>query len=375
MTMKENDVSKRKSVGRRDFLRVGAGGATMALLTAKAALTQGTAWWDARPSKAGPGRRVLIDLHAHWAPTPYLKAVSEYGHPAINQYPLYYELDNRRKWMDEHGVQMHLLSLDGGAPWNWVSDEQGMRLAQIVNDAAVEAHTAFPDRFIAAIAAPVHNPTLTLQEINRVAGKPGIKAMHLPDSLHQHDYLFEPNFAPVLARCEELGYPLIFHQIGAGEKADRNARTAGPPPSLGAALDAPYDHSVIATKFITSGTLDKFPKLEIVLPHAGGDFPWLAGRVEHFLYHYYLDRGPTVKLDHPFRDYIRRFHYDYLTYYPEGFRYLMDLVGPERIVVGTDIFAARDVQYPAAVLDQFNLPAADRDRILFGNAKRLLHLS
>jgi predicted TIM-barrel fold metal-dependent hydrolase len=52
----------------------------------------------------------------------------------------------------------------------------------------------------------------------------------------------------------------------------------------------------------------------------------------------------------------------------------MNLVGSDRIVVGTDLFAAKDIEYPTAVLDQFNLPAVDRDRILRGNALRLLHL-
>jgi aminocarboxymuconate-semialdehyde decarboxylase len=198
-----------------------------------------------------------------------------------------------------------------------------------------------------------------------------MKALHLPDSIERHDYLFEPAFAPVFARCEELGYPLLFHQIGGAYGSDRTAE----PPALSAALDAPNDHAVIATKFITSGTLDKFPKLEIVLPHAGGDFPYIAGRVEHFLYHYYLDRGPVVTLARPFKEYIRRFHYDYLTYYPEAFRFLMNLVGSDRIVIGTDIFAARDIEYPNAVLDQFNLPVAERDLILKGNAMRLFHLA
>lgn len=370
--MKEKKALRRSSnVGRRNFLKLGGSAAIMACISAKAALAEtGTAWWDARPSK--PGRPLSIDVHAHWAPEAYINAVHEYGQ-MVEIHPMYSDLDKRIKWMDEHGVQMHLLSLDGSAPWAWASPEQGMRLAKIVNDAAVEAHTAFPDRIIAAIAAPVREPALTLQEVNRMAGKPGIKALHLPDSINGHDYLFEADFAPVLARCEELGYPLVFHQIG-NDGSTRNERTAVKP-NLVPALDAPYDHAVIATRFITSGTLDKFPKLEIVLPHGGGDFPWLAGRVEHFLYHYYLDRGPVVNLAHPFRDYLRRFHYDYLTYYPEAFRYLLALVGPERIMVGTDSFAAMDVQYPSAVLDQFNLPAADRDRILFGNAKRLFHLS
>jgi predicted TIM-barrel fold metal-dependent hydrolase len=109
----------------------------------------------------------------------------------------------------------------------------------------------------------------------------------------------------------------------------------------------------------------------MVLPHAGGAFPFLAGRIEHFFSHF---PGQNVTLARPFREYLRRFYYDYLIYYPEAFRFLVTMVGTDRIVVGTDIFAARDIEYPNEVLDQFNYPAAERDLILKGNAMRLMHL-
>jgi aminocarboxymuconate-semialdehyde decarboxylase len=81
-----------------------------------------------------------------------------------------------------------------------------------------------------------------------------------------------------------------------------------------------------------------------------------------------------VKMQHPFRDYLRRFHYDYLIYYPEAFQFLVKMVGYDRIVVGTDSFAAKDIEYPSDVLDQFEMAAKDRDLILRGNAMRLLRL-
>jgi aminocarboxymuconate-semialdehyde decarboxylase len=370
--MRESDLPARQpTIGRRSFIKVGAGGgAMMTMLNAGAVSAQTAAWWDVRPSKTGLGRPVSIDVHTHWAPEAYIKALAGLGHPIANPNPLSFDLDKRRKWMDTHGVQMHVLTLDGLMPWQWTSPEEGMRLARLVNDAAIEAHTAFPDRFIAAIIAPVRDPELTLNELNRVAGKPGMRAVQLPDSVERHDYLFDAPFASVFARCEELGYPLLFHHIGTPENTYGGDRLAGPP-NLSSALDAPFEHTVVATKFITSGTLDKFPKLEIVLPHAGGAFPDLAGRVDHFLYH--MGRH-LVTLEHPFKEYLRRFHYDYLTYYPEGFRLLISLVGSDRIVLGTDSFAASDIDYPNAVLDQFDLPAADRDRILRGNAMRLFRL-
>ena len=90
------------------------------------------------------------------------------------------------------------------------------------------------------------------------------------------------------------------------------------------------------------------------------------------MYHMGANVGKTPP--QTFKEYIRRFHYDYLTYHPEGLRFLIDIVGSDRIVVGTDSFNAHDIEYPSAVVEQFNFPAVDRDRILKGNATRLLRL-
>jgi aminocarboxymuconate-semialdehyde decarboxylase len=363
-------------IGRRDFIRAGAGAAaTVSILNvaqawAQAPSSQGVPWWSARPEKGSAGKPVSIDMHAHWSPEPYNKALAELGQPLANPFLLDYDLDKRRQWMDDHGDLMHCLTLSGGMPWQRTSAQEGAHLAKVINDAGVQVHQKYPDRFIIAIELPIRDSELALKELNRIAGQPGVRAVHLPDSIERHDYIFDPGFAPVLARIQELNYPIIFHQMDGVANTFGGSRTAGPP-NLAAGLDAPIEHTFLASKFIYTGTLDKYPNLQIILPHAGGAFPWLAGRVEHFLFHM-NDRGTS--LAHPFRDYLRRFHYDYLIYYPEAFRFLMSLVGSDRIVVGTDNFAAKDIEYPAAVLDQFKLPGADRERILKGNAIRLLHL-
>jgi aminocarboxymuconate-semialdehyde decarboxylase len=374
---KSEDASAHVSaLRRRDFLKIGAAGATMAALPAglpaqpKDTKEKGVDWWDARPGKEGVGKPLAIDCHAHWSPEPYNKALADLGHPIENNYPLNYDLENRLKWMDEHGVLMHCLTLSGSMPWQWASAEQGANLAQIINDTGIEVHKKHPDRFVLGIELPMRDPQLALKELNRVAGKPGVRAVHLPDSMERHDYIIDANFAPVLARIEELNLPIIFHQMDGIPNNYGGDRVSGPP-NLAAGLDAPVDHTVLATKLMMSGTLDKYPKLEMVLPHAGGSFPYLAGRIEHFFSHF---PGQKVTLARPYREYLRRFYYDYLIYYPEAFQFLVTMVGTDRIVVGTDIFAARDVEYPNNVLDQFNYPAAERERILKGNAIKLLHL-
>ncbi len=364
-------------IERRNFIKLGAcAAASIGMLdilpaSAQAPESKGIPWWAAKPGKAGVGKPMAIDMHTHWAPEAYNKVLAEFGRPVNNPFPLGYDLDKRRQWMDEHGDLMHCLTLNGGMPWQWATPQQATRLAQAINDAGIAANQKYPDRFVVGVELPVNDFELALKELNRVAGHPGVRAVHLADSVAKHDYIFDPGFAPVLARIEELGLPIVFHQMDGVVNAFGGDRTAGPP-NLDAGIDAPIEHTFLATKFIYTGTLDKYPKLEIVLPHAGGAFPYLAGREEHFLFH--MGGRGTTSIQRPFREYLRRFHYDYLIYYPEAFRFLMTMVGSDRIVVGTDNFAAKDVEYPTAVLDQFNLPPADRIRILNGNAKRLMHI-
>jgi aminocarboxymuconate-semialdehyde decarboxylase len=353
------------AVGRRQFIKLGAGaGAMMAT-----ALNAGEA-----AAQSGTSRPVSIDLHTHWTPPAYMKAVAKLarGGGGGGGDSLSSHLENRLQWMDQHGVQMHVLTLSGGMPWQWVPPDVGATLAQIINDANVEAHLAYPDRFMGGIEISIRDPELSLKELNRMAGKPGMRALHLPNSFEGKDYLFESAYEPLLARCEELGFPLLFHPLE-GEANYYSQARLGDKLSDAAflynVLGFPFEHATTAAKFIITGTLDKFPKLEIVLPHSGGVFPYIAGRIAH---DYAV--GTKLKLQHPFRDYIRRFHYDTLTYYPETLRFLITQVGSDRVVIGTDNYAIMDVEYPNALVEQLNLPTVDRERILRGNAARLLHL-
>lgn len=313
-----------------------------------------------------------IDAHAHWAPAGYVKLMAEYGRTAAtgSLNPLMTDLAERVKWMDERGVQMHLLTLSGSMPWQWASQDAAKRLARVVNDAAIEAHKSYPDRFIAGIALPMRDAAAALNELERVAGEPGIRAVHLPNSVEGLDYIFEPAYLPLLKRCEELAYPLLFHPLDGVENHYGGRKRLAGPEFMYNTLGFPFETATTAAKFIMSGLLDRFPKLDIVLPHAGGCFPYIAGRIEHSI----AKHAAKVTLKHPFRDYIRRFHYDTLAYYPETLRFMIDLVGADRVVIGTDNYAKMDVEQPNELVMRLGLPPADLERIMRGNAERLLRL-
>jgi aminocarboxymuconate-semialdehyde decarboxylase len=313
-----------------------------------------------------------IDAHAHWAPEPYVRYLAELGHSAAGGplSPLMFDLEQRLKWMDERAIGMHMLTLSGAMPWQWATQDQANRIARIVNDAAVEAHKAFPDRFLAGISMPMRDPVAALRELDRVAGEPGIRAVHLPNSVEGRDYIFEPAYLPILARCEELKLPLLFHPLdGVANHYGGQERLAGAT-FMYNTLGFPFETATTAAKFISTGLLDRFPDLDIVLPHSGGCFPYIAGRIEHS-----IRKGVSdIELKRPFRDYIRRFHYDTLAYYPETLRFMIELVGADRVVIGSDNYAKMDVDQPNALVEQIALPSEALARILRGNAERLFRL-
>ena len=332
-----------------------------------------------RPQRPGPP--ISIDVHTHWAPAAYLKAKADLGQPDFLD-PINYDLARRIAWMNSHGVQTQVLTLGGYRPWGGVTSEQGARVAAVANDAAGQAHSEHPERFLAGIELDCSDPARALVELNRVAGRPGMVCAHLPTSLAGRDYLFEPAFAPVLARCEALRLPILLHPLDgepnwfAGHRlADAssgvNPDAAGPSrrfPGLTNSLGNSLEMAVCIAKLIVSGTLDRYPELTFIAVGGGGAIPYVAGRLE------YRSGG---RLPRPLPHYLRRFYYDALVYWPVSLRYLTDVVGTDRVVLGTDnMFGPGDqmMEQPDSIIDQVGYAEADRDLILRGNLKRLFRI-
>ncbi len=351
---------------RRDFMKLGLGAAMTALNIGSG----GSVAAQTGAPQRSASRIRSVDMHSHWSPEAYNKAfAAKVGKPPdeVNN-PLYFDREKRTQWMNTNGIQVHLLTMSGRMPWWQVSPQDGAELAQVINDEAIAWHNADPNRFFGAAELPVRDPQLALRELNRVAGKPGIRAVHVPNSIEGQDYLFEPGFEPVFARIEELGYPLTFHPLDGEPNMYGGKDRLGGKWGLSNPVGFPAEHSTTAAKFIVSGTLDKFPRLDVVLPHAGGSFAFIAGRLDRS----FKNRRPPLL--HTMREYVRRFHYDTLAFWPEALKYVIDVVGSDRVVLGTDIYYGMDEEHPVEFVDQLKLPAADRDRILGGNAGRLLRL-
>ena len=117
--------------------------------------------------------------------------------------------------------------------------------------------------------------------------------------------------------------------------------------------------------------MDAFPKLEVSLPHAGGALPILRGRLDRG----FQIRGECKVISSQPSTYLRRFTYDTISYSQPIMDYLVELVGPERILMGSDY--CFDIAYndPVRIVNGMkSLDDRQRQQILWGNAAKLLRL-
>jgi aminocarboxymuconate-semialdehyde decarboxylase len=266
--------------------------------------------------------------------------------------------------MDAARVDLRLFSLTNPMI-NWAPPEFGAKLARAYNDACVEAHRAHPQRFIGALTLPMQAPELAVKELERAARLPGMRAVYMAMHINGRN-LDDKSFWPVYEKIEALGLPLCLHPVN--PCCIERLRSY----HMRNLVGNPHEAAIAAGDLIFGGVLDAFPKLDVVLPHAGGSFPWLIGRFDNGVATRKRELGHMTQAA---SRYLRRFYYDTISHHPQIMRFLIELAGADRIMVGSDY--NMDAGYPRPVEFVESIPGLtgeERDLILGANAARVFGL-
>jgi aminocarboxymuconate-semialdehyde decarboxylase len=325
-----------------------------------------------------------IDIHAHYYPQAFLDLLAEEGKrfkadyrmaadgfyinaPAGSVGPLptkFIDLKQRLADMDEQGVSMQALSLTTPMV-NWADGDFSLKLSRTWNDAASDAHKAYPNRLVALMILPMLDPDRAIDELIRAAKLPGMRGVYMGTNVSNRD-LDDPLFEPIFAKIEQVNLPVFLHplQTVGGERTK--------PWYLSNLLGNPFDAAIAGCHLIFGGVLDRHPRLQICLPHGGGALPMLIGRIDH---------GAQVRaeikplhLPQPPSAYLQRFTYDTIVHSKPVMEFLIQEVGAERIMLGSDYCFDMGYDQPVKFLEQINLSSAKRRMILGENAARLLKL-
>src|SRR5437899_5257254 len=325
-----------------------------------------------------------IDTHAHYYPQTFLDLIAAEGKRFKADYRMTGEgfsvntragdvgplptkiIDWKRRVadMDGQGVSIQALSLSTPMV-NWADADFSLKLARAWNDGASDAHKAYPARLVALMILPMLYPDRAIDELNRAAKLPGMRGVYMGTNVDNRA-LRAPLFEPIFAKIEQLTLPVFLHplQTVGGERTK--------PWYLANLLGNPFDTALAACHLIFGGVLDRHPKLQICLPHGGGALPMLIGRVDH---------GAEVRteikplhLPQPPSAYMHRFTYDTIVHSKPVMEFLIQEVGAERIMLGSDYCFDMGYDRPVQFLEQINLTSAKRKMILGGNAARVLKL-
>jgi aminocarboxymuconate-semialdehyde decarboxylase len=284
-------------------------------------------------------------------------------------------LPPRAKWtpeerlgdMDSLGVDVHVVSPYVGF-YNYHLDAKiALATSRATNDEISSMTKTWPKRFAGLGTLPMQDVKAAITELERCMTQIGLKGVEINDHVNGRT-LEEPEFRPFWKAAEQLGALVFFHQGGETLVSPRTKRY-----HLPNTVGNLVDRAVTFATLVSGGVMDECPDLKIVLGHGGGYTCYGIGR---------MDRGWQVRtearanIQQPPSAYLRRFYYDCIVYTESALRFLIDTVGADRVVFGTDWPYDMALDWPVSwILAMESLTQAEKEAILWRNLERLLGLT
>jgi aminocarboxymuconate-semialdehyde decarboxylase len=317
-----------------------------------------------------------IDLHAHLTPTCMTEAL-RLGESLHGLDPSTFARGQLRSIstaerladMDRLGVDVQVVSTEPQMYGYQFAVESTLAIHQECNDEVAAMVAARPDRFAGLAIVPLQDVDVAVTELTRAVTDLGLRGVMIGD--HVNGRLFdEPEFRPFWAAAERLSALVLLHQASPTLVASRTKRYHLPN-TIGNAVDRTIDVASI----IFGGVLEDFPGVQICLSHAGGYTCFAAGRLD---WGYQWRASARERIPRPPSTYLPQFYYDCITHDELALRFVIDTVGIDRVVFGSDYpgFAAGSAGAgydPKAWLTGLpNLTEAEKRAILVENPARLL---
>src|SRR5437588_6204934 len=274
-----------------------------------------------------------------------------------------WEPECRLKDMDAEGIDMQVLSPVPVTFAYRFPAHAVLELSQYQNDEIARAVRIAPERFIGLGTVPLQDPALASNEVLRVITELGLAGVEIGTAIEGKN-LDDPALEPFWQTCEHVGAAIFVHPAAvlAPERTSKYRMLY----SVGYTTET----GIAAAAMVMSGLLDRHPKLRICFAHGGGTFPWLLPRLDQTWNVFDDVKSGTARKP---SETAKLLTYDTLTYETNKLGLLIELVGADRLVMGTDYpFPLREAP-PGVVVDAVDtIRSEQREAILGYNALRFL---
>jgi aminocarboxymuconate-semialdehyde decarboxylase len=322
-----------------------------------------------------------IDIHAHILPRTWPDLKERYGYGGfirlehdgcgctkmMRDSTFFREVDpnlwdgpTRIEECDHHHVDVQVLSTVPVMFSYWAKPEHTLDLSRILNDDMAQVIAANPKRFIGLGTIPMNAPELAAKELERCVDKLGFAGVEIATHINGVN-LDDPSFEPVWAAAEEKDAAIFVHPW------DMMGMDQLPSYWLPWLVSMPAETSRAICSLMMGGVLEKFPKLRFAFAHGGGSFPGTIGRIRHGfnmrpdLCQVHTKTNPADMLD--------RIYIDALVHDRDALEFIVDLMGAERIALGTDYPFPLGELEPGKLIETTNsLTPEQKERMLSGTA-------
>lgn len=327
---------------------------------------------------------MVIDIHTHFIPQSFVAGARSgrapdhvvadrrdrtewIVHPQGYRYrlsPEFFELEAKVQQMDRLGIDVSILSLSPTLFFYWIDRAAARDFCQEANE-SLAAFVGQSDRLHGVATVPLQDPDAAANELRRAVRQLGLRGVEIGTTMETVP-LDDPRFEQFFAAAADLDVPVILHPYYVGARAQLADFY------MTNLTGNPLETCVAASRLILSGFLDRHPALKIVLVHGGGFMPYQIGRLDHG---FRVRAEARASISNAPSTYLRRFWYDTITHASTPLKFLIELAGADRVMLGTDSpFDMADDRF-GDYFSAIGLDVRDREVITSANAVALFGIA
>jgi len=270
----------------------------------------------------------------------------------------------RIKALDEMKIDLQAISPSPILLFYWEDAVVAAHFSRKQNEAIQSVVKKHPDRFVGFGSVPLQSVADSIA-IAEEAKSMGLKGLEIGNAVGEKP-LDDPSFEPFFQAAQELDLLLFVHPLEGGLDADDPLS-----PVLGNVLQFTFRTTMMVERMILTGMFEKYPNLKLCLSHGGGLLAFNIWRLDHS---YGLRADLQKQLPHKPSEYLKKLYFDTIVHSVAALQYLVQVVGADRVVIGTDYPMAMGDFDPVSKVMQLDLTGEERNQILSGNAARALNL-